>query len=55
MNISDLNDKLYGHRDLKQGEYVNFIMDSINQKEIQKGDFSDISSKFNEINKEIKF
>lgn len=60
MNISNLNNKIYGFKSLKQGEYANFMMETIEQQEIQKMNFNnynnnDISNEFNEISKEIKF
>lgn len=52
MNISDLNTKIYGHKDLKQGEYANFIINSI-----EKDNFDNFKSNniIDELNKEIKF
>lgn len=58
MNISDLNNKIYGFKSLKQGEYANFIMESIEQQEMLKMDFNNYNSEntnINKINKEIKF
>lgn len=60
MNISDLNNRIYGHKDLKEGEYANFIMESIEQQGIINLDLDNynnknIGNRFNEINKEIKF
>lgn len=58
MNMSDLNNKIYGNIDLKQGEYADAILKSLEQKQMNK--FNNISdnnfnNKFNGINKEIKF
>lgn len=55
MNISGLNSKIYGHKDLKEGQYVNFVMKSIEQQEIKNFNNNSINDKFNEINREIKF
>ncbi len=59
MNILNLNDKIYGPKNLKQGEYSNFMIDSIEQQKISNINFSnynnDDTSNFNKINKEIKF
>lgn len=60
MNISDLNNRIYGHKDLKEGEYANFIMETIEQQKminlnIDNSNYNDINDRFNEINKEIKF
>ena len=55
MNISDLNNKIYGHRDLKQGEYANFMLDIIEQQKEININMNNINDKSNEINKEIKF
>lgn len=57
MNISDLNNKIYGHKDLKQGEYANFKMDSIEQQEIFKFNFNNynVINEFDGITKDIKF
>lgn len=61
MNITDLNNKIYGHKDLKEGEYANFIMKSIEQQELSNLninsnlDIEDINKKFGIVNKEIKF
>lgn len=60
MNIFDYDNKIYGTKKLKQGEYVDFKMESIEQQELLKMDIdncnnSDNYSNFNKINKEIKF
>lgn len=61
MNILNLNDKIYGTKNLKQGEYANFIIESIEQQEMLNmklnNNISNISniSNFDNINKEIKF
>lgn len=58
MNISDLNNKIYGHKNLKEGEYANFMMESIEQQEgmnINNLNNNNITNEFGEINKEIKF
>lgn len=55
MNISDLNNKIYGHKDLKEGEYANFMMDAIEQQKEININMDNINGKYNEINKEIKF
>lgn len=58
MNILNLNDKIYEPKNLKQGEYANFMIDSIEQQKISNINFSnynnDDTSNFNKINKEIK-
>ena len=60
MNISELSNKIYGLNNLKQGEYINFKQDFIEQQEVQKLVINGIKNnyldnEFNEINKEIKF
>lgn len=60
MNILDLNNEIYGIKDLKQGEHVNLKIDSIEQQEILNISLNNykndnIDSDFNKINKEIKF
>lgn len=57
MNISDLNKKIYGHKDLKEGEYANFMMGAIEQQQgvINNLNEQNIDNKFGKINKEIKF
>lgn len=61
MNITDLNNKIYGHKDLKEGEYANFIMKSIEKQELSNLNINnslnmeDINKKFGIVNKEIKF
>lgn len=60
MNIQDINNKIYGLKNLREGEYTDFLMKSIEQQEIEKLNFdslksSEINNKFNETNKEIKF
>ncbi len=51
----DLNNKIYWNKDLKEGDYVDFMMKSIEQQEIINLNTSNYNNKFNEINKEIKF
>lgn len=58
MNISDLNNKIYGHKDLKEGEYANFMLQSIDQQEVSNFNLNlnNINdNKLNITNKEIKF
>ena len=60
MNISDLNNKIYGYKELKDGEHANFIINSIEEKQIinfnsDKFYQDGISNRFNGINKGIKF
>ena len=57
MNILELNNKVHGSRELKQGEYANIVMESIEQKEMLKINFenNETNNDFNKINKEIKF
>lgn len=56
MNISDLNNKIYGYKNLKDGEHTNFFMKSIEEQEMKNFNIDDkISNKFGGINKEIKF
>ena len=52
MNISDLNNKIYGCKDLKQGENVELIMNTIEEQEMAN---LNMDNKFKGINKEIKF
>ena len=59
MNILDLNNKIYGYKGLKE-EHVDFMMRSIENQEMADLNINNInsnyiSSKFNEINKVIKF
>lgn len=52
MNILDLNSQIYGCKDLKQGEYVDFMLQSIEKQEMLNiNDEVD----YNKITKEIKF
>lgn len=53
MNISDLNNRIYGYNDLKEGEYANFMMETIEQQKMINLNID--NSNYNEINKEIKF
>ena len=58
--MSDLNNKIYGYKELKDGEHANSIMNSIEEQQIfnlnPDSIYQDrISNKFNGINKEIKF
>lgn len=60
MNILDLNNEIYGIKDLKQCEHANLKVDSIEQQEILNISLNNykndnIDSDFNKINKEIKF
>lgn len=59
MNILNLNDKIYGPKNLKQGEYSNFMLESIEQQKISNMSFNNYDnnniSNFDKINKEIKF
>ena len=60
MNMFDFNNKIYGTKKLKQGDYADFIMESIEQQELLKIELNNYSnndnnSSFNKINKEIKF
>ncbi len=58
MNISDLNNKIYGFRNLKQGEYANFMMESIEQQEMLKMNLDNYKNSDDtnfKINKEVKF
>ena len=55
MNILNLNDKIYGTKNLKQGECTNFIIESIEQLEMLNMNLDNNISNFNNINKEIKF
>lgn len=50
LNISELNSKIYGCQNQKEGNYTNFIMKSLEEQEL-----NNINYKWNEINKEIKF
>lgn len=59
MNILNLNDKIYGPKNLKQGEYSNFMIESVEQQKMLNMSFnnynSNETSNFDKINKEIKF
>lgn len=59
MNISDINRNIYGHKNLKEGENIDFIMKSIEKQEIESFNFLNFKknekNSFKEINKEIKF
>lgn len=60
MNISDLNKKIYRYKDLKQGEYADLIMSSIENQDVTNFNVSNFNKenfndRINEINKEIKF
>lgn len=50
MNITNINNEIYGYKDLEQGEHADFIMKTIEQYEMGK-----VNNIYNEINKEIKF
>ena len=39
MNIQDINNNIYGIKNLKEGEYTAFFLKSIEQKEIEKINF----------------
>lgn len=51
MNIGDLNNKIYGRKDLGEGEYANYILKMIEQQQIQKPEFKNYFGS----DKEIKF
>lgn len=59
MNILNLNDKIYGPKNLKQGEYSNFMIESVEQQKMLNMSFNNYdnnnTSNFDKINKEIKF
>lgn len=59
MNILNLNDKIYGPKNLKQGEYSNFMIESVEQQKMLNMSFNNYNnndtSNFDKINKEIKF
>lgn len=58
MNIFNFNNKLYGIKKLKQGEYVDFKIESINQQELLKiysDSNNNIYNNFIKTNREIKF
>lgn len=55
MNISDLNNKIYGYKELKDGDYANYIMNSIEQQ-IPNLNLNNINQNYiNNKYKEIKF
>ena len=58
MNILDLNNEIYGIKDLKQGEHANLKINSIEKQEILNISLNNYNndntdSNFNKINKEI--
>lgn len=60
MNIFDYDNKIYGTKKLKQGEYIDFKMKDIEQQELLKMNIENCNnlgnySNLNKINKEIKF
>lgn len=58
MNIFNYDNKIYGTKKLKQGEYVDLKMEFIEQQELLKMNIdscNNMYSNFNKINKEIKF
>lgn len=59
MNILNLNDKIYGPKNLKQGEYSNFMIESVEQQKMLNMSFNNYDNNntinFDKINKEIKF
>lgn len=60
MNISELSNKIYGLNNLKQGEYINFKQDFVEQQELRKLAMNGVRNNYldnelNRINKEIKF
>lgn len=57
MNILDLNNKIFGYKNLKEGAYANFIMGTIEEQEIANLNIDSANNPGNmykEINKEIK-
>lgn len=55
MNILNLNYKIYGSRNMKQSEYVNFVLESIREQKLLKMNFKNIITNFDNRNKGIKF
>lgn len=60
MNIQDINNNIYGIKNLKEGEYTEFLMKSIEQKEMGKINYDTLKNNennnmFKKINKKIKF
>ena len=51
MNIGDLNNKIYGRKDLGEGEYANYMLKMIEEQQMQNPEFKN----FIDIDKEIKF
>lgn len=60
MNLFDLNDKIYGAKNLGQGKNINFMIESREQQEILNNNlnayhYEDTISNFYSSDKEIKF
>lgn len=55
MNILNLNNEIYGTKNLKQGEYANSILETIEHQEILNMNINSAIDNVNNINKEIKF
>lgn len=53
MNISELSNKIYGLNNLKQGEYINFKQDFVEQQELRKLAMNGVRNNYldNELNR----
>ena len=51
MNIGDLNNKIYGHKDSGEGEYANYMLKMIEEQQMKNTEFKNFINN----NKEIKF
>lgn len=51
MNIKELNDKIYGCKNLSEGENANYKIQLIEERQIENFEYKYL----NEINKQIKF
>lgn len=54
MDFNNLNKKIYGDKNLNEGEYANSILDRIEQ-EIKNFNFTNLDESINDLDKQIKF
>ena len=51
LNIEDLNKQIYGYKDLREGEYADYMIKTIEEQQIANLNFKN----FNENDNQIKF
>ena len=54
LDFNNLNKKIYGDKNLNEGEYANSILDRIEQ-EIINFNSANLDDSFNDLDKQIKF